>query len=229
MTERSEQINELAAALVAAQGKFSVIPKTSLNPFFKSKYADLADVVRTAAPVLVEHGLAVSQFLGVDEHGDTLTTWLIHESGQFIAESMRLHLAKPDAQGQGSATTYARRYAYMAALGLVADDDDDGNKASEPRRPGPRSQPPQHEVAVAGLLNEAQREKVLSAVGAAGGRLGMVLAAVGVESIETMTVADARRVRTYLDGLGKSDIPADMPASPELAAIEDDLFPEAAA
>lgn len=139
---QSEQINELAAALAAAQGEFSTVKKDSENPFFKSKYADLSAVVKTAAPVLAVHKLAVSQFISttVDGEGnlvDTLTTWLIHQSGQYINDTMRLRLTKEDAQGQGSAITYARRYSYMAVLGLVADEDDDGNKASTPKATTP--------------------------------------------------------------------------------------------
>lgn len=135
---KSNEINELAAALVAAQAEFSAVPKGSANPFFKSKYAALPDVVQHTSPVLARHGLAVSQFIesGVDTNGviyDGLTTYVIHKSGQFIAHTMRLHLVKDDPQGQGSAVTYARRYSYMAALGLVADEDDDGNSASKPR------------------------------------------------------------------------------------------------
>ena len=132
---QSEHINELASALAKAQGEFSTVPKGSVNPFFKSKYADLADVIKSAGPVLASHGLAVSQFISED---DTLTTYLIHESGQFIAHRANLHLVKDDPQSAGSATTYARRYGYMSCLGLVADEDDDGNRAS---RPEPTSRP----------------------------------------------------------------------------------------
>lgn len=128
---KSDEINELAAALVNAQGEFRAIPKTDTNPFFKSKYAGLASVVETASPVLEKNGLAVSQFISYEAGGaDTLTTWLIHKSGQYLCDTMKLKLGKEDAQGQGSAVTYARRYAYMAVLGLVADEDDDGNKAT---------------------------------------------------------------------------------------------------
>ena len=134
------EINELAKALVAAQGEFSAVPKGSDNPFFKSKYADLPDVVKHAGPVLSKHGLAVSQFIELVETADgssydALRTYLIHESGQFITHVMRLHLPKSDPQGQGSAVTYARRYSYMAVLGLVSDVDDDGNAASPRQAP----------------------------------------------------------------------------------------------
>jgi hypothetical protein len=131
---QSQEINELATALVAAQAEFSAVPKGSVNPFFKSKYAALPDVVAHTAPVLAKHGLAVSQHVATNVHGiDILITYLIHTSGQFIAHDMTLHMVKDDPQAQGSAITYARRYSYMSALGLVADDDDDGNSASKPK------------------------------------------------------------------------------------------------
>ena len=135
---KSQEINELASALVAAQAEFSAVPKGSNNPFFKSKYAALPDVVASASPVLAKHGLAVTQSISFDVSGDghlvdTLTTTLLHKSGQYLENQMVLHLPKQDPQGQGSAVTYARRYAYMAILGLVADDDDDGNAASRPK------------------------------------------------------------------------------------------------
>ena len=128
----SSEINELAAALVAAQGEFSAVPKGAVNPFFKSKYAALPDVVASASPVLSKHGLAISQHITYDENGnDALMTYLMHKSGQYLAYSMKLHLVKDDPQAQGSAVTYARRYSYMSVLGLVADEDDDGNRATQ--------------------------------------------------------------------------------------------------
>jgi len=131
----SSEINELAAALVAAQSEFSAVPKGSVNPFFKSKYAALPEVVATAGPVLAKHGLAISQHITYDDAGnDCLMTYLLHKSGQYIAYSMRLHLVKGDPQSQLSAVTYARRGSYMAACGLVADSDDDGNLAAQAAR-----------------------------------------------------------------------------------------------
>jgi len=126
----TENLSELVSALVKAQAEFTAIPKDSANPFFKSKYAGLPIVVETAAPILAKHGLAVSQHVAIEDGQDVLITYLLHTSGQHLAHAMRLHLVKDDPQGQGSAITYARRYAYMAVLGLVADDDDDGNAAS---------------------------------------------------------------------------------------------------
>jgi len=136
-----QPLDQLAIALVKAQGEFTAIPKDSTNPFFKSKYAGLPQVIETASPILAKHGLAVSQHIGYELDNDTLETWLLHTSGQYLVSRMRLLLTKQDSQGQGSAITYARRYSYMAILGLVADDDDDGNAASkQPSAPQERPQ-----------------------------------------------------------------------------------------
>ena len=97
----SPEINELAAALVAAQSEFSAVPKGSVNPFFKSKYAALPEVVASAGPVLAKHGLAISQHITYDDAGnDCLMTYLLHKSGQYIAYSMKLHIVKGDPQSQ---------------------------------------------------------------------------------------------------------------------------------
>jgi ERF superfamily len=138
LISQSPELGELATALCAAQAEFTTIPKDSKNPFFRSTYAGLPKVIEVASPVLTKHGLSISQFIGIHESGaDMLTTMLMHKSGQFLCDSMLLHLAKQDPQGQGSATTYARRYSYMAALGLVADNDDDGHLASRHTNQGP--------------------------------------------------------------------------------------------
>lgn len=135
MTKTSEALEAISKALVKAQGEFEVVSKTANNPFFKSKYADLPSVVLAATPILKENGLAVTQLLGYENEKDTLTTRLLHETGQWIESTMKLYLVKPDSQSLGSAITYSRRYAYMAILGLVADVDDDGNAASSRGKP----------------------------------------------------------------------------------------------
>ena len=140
---QSESIDLLAKSLVGAQAEFGSVPKGSVNPFFKSKYAGLPEVMGHVSPVLSKHSLAISQFITYAEDGtDTLLTYLLHESGQYMAYSMKLHLPKQDAQGQGSAVTYARRYSVLAVLGVVADEDDDGNKASATPKAAPKSKEP---------------------------------------------------------------------------------------
>lgn len=134
---------ELATALAKAQGEFKPVAKTTSNPFFKSKYADLASVVEMAQPILAKHGLAVVQVPEIaNDGGDVLTTVITHSSGEYIGSSMRLYPVKNDPQAQGSAITYARRYAYCALLGIVSDDDDDGNAATQHTRPPMAMQQP---------------------------------------------------------------------------------------
>jgi hypothetical protein len=139
----SGSIANLAAALSAAQGEFEAVDKTASNPFFKSSYAPLPDVVMAAAPILAKHGLSVWQSPTEGADGkDRLWTVLLHSSGEYLGAFMPLRPVKQDPQAQGSAITYGRRYAYMAALGLVADEDDDGNSASgkggQQQRPAPK-------------------------------------------------------------------------------------------
>lgn len=127
----SERRADLYKALSAAQGEFVPAPKDAENPHFKSSYADLADVVLMASPVLAKHGLCVIQAPGWDAElqDAVLTTHIAHISGQWVEWESRLFIPKLDPQGQGSAITYGRRYNYTAGLGIVADKDDDGERA----------------------------------------------------------------------------------------------------
>lgn len=128
---RSEQCNELFAAMAKAQGEFTVARKRSENPFFKSRYADFSDIVQAAQPALTKYGLSFSQPIDNEEDGSAYCyTILQHSSGQFIAPRLRITPAKNDIQSFGSMTTYIKRYSLMSLLGIaVADDDDDGERA----------------------------------------------------------------------------------------------------
>lgn len=127
----SEQINELATALVKVQEKLKPAPKDSTNPFFSSKYSDLSTIIETARNPLVENGFAISQAMD-ESDGLTaqVTTILMHKSGQWLSSTVTMKPKNADPQGIGSAITYARRYAYAAIIGLASEADDDGNSAS---------------------------------------------------------------------------------------------------
>lgn len=129
MSEQSEQINELAGALAKAQGKITGALKDSANPFFKSKYADLASVWDACRGPLSENGLAIVQQTESDDSGVYVVTTLAHSSGQWMRSRLRLTPKDDTPQAMGSAITYGRRYALAAAVG-VAQVDDDGNAAS---------------------------------------------------------------------------------------------------
>jgi len=132
---KSPEINELAAALVKAQNNYNALIKDSSNPFFKSKYADLAACIECVREPLAKQGLSVVQ--STDVISDTVTvveTMIIHTSGQWISGRYPLTPTKPDCQGLGAALTYARRYSLTAMLGIAAEDDD-GNAASGKTQP----------------------------------------------------------------------------------------------
>lgn len=125
--EKSQTIAELAKALVAFQAEIETVGYDAANPFFRSKYATLTNLVECSKKLLAKHGLAVSQ---LTEDDGAVTTMLVHTSGEYLYSKLSLKPVKDDPQGRGSCLTYARRYSYAAILGLVSDEDDDGNKAS---------------------------------------------------------------------------------------------------
>lgn len=127
--KQSEQINELAGALAKAQGVFELADMDSVNPHFKSKYASLGAVLLAVKKGLAANGLAISQMLVEGEKGLALETTLMHSSGQWLSGTIPVILDKQNMQGLGSAITYAKRYAVAAILGVVADQDDDGEAA----------------------------------------------------------------------------------------------------
>lgn len=129
--EKSESIKEIATALCKFQSEVEKIKKTNTNPFFKSKYADLASILDVIREPLSQNNLSFVQFPS-GENG--LTTMLMHTSGEWIQESYTMKPSKNDPQGLGSAITYQRRYALGAILGLNIDEDDDGNAASKPKQ-----------------------------------------------------------------------------------------------
>lgn len=127
------ELKNIYAAFVKAQTGFAPALKTSLNPHFKSKYADLAACVEAVIDSLNANGIGLVQRTMPDERGVTVETVFIHESGEsFSGGALHVPAAKQDPQGYGSALSYARRYSLMAACG-IAPEDDDGNSASKPR------------------------------------------------------------------------------------------------
>lgn len=135
-------MKQIAAALVKVQAEIKPAIKDSLNPHFKSKYADLGAVWESCRASLTKNELCVVQTTDFDVHGAWLKTTLLHTSGEFIEGRFPLQPTKPDMQGMGSALSYARRYGLSALIGIVADIDDDGNAASA-KQPTAETLPPQ--------------------------------------------------------------------------------------
>jgi hypothetical protein len=128
-TENTPQ-QEYAAALVAAIGELSNVPKTAANPYFKSKYAPLDAIIDATRPILLKHGLAISQTPLFMEGTAGVETTIIHKGGHSTTTTLLLPLKDQSPQGVGGAITYARRYSLAAVLGVASEDDDDGNVSS---------------------------------------------------------------------------------------------------
>jgi hypothetical protein len=123
----------LFGAFLRAQRKFGKALKTSDNPHFKSRYADLAECVEAVIDALHSEGFAFTQFTERDDKGAFVRTVLLHESGDLLTlGEFWVPSPKNDPQGFGSALTYARRYSLMSAMGM-APQDDDGNVSSKPQ------------------------------------------------------------------------------------------------
>lgn len=123
---RSTETKDLYAALAKAQGEMPTASLNASNPYFKTKYTDLAEIVRVSRPSLSKHGLSVTQQLISDDSGaNTLVTTLGHVSGQYVQSSMRILPPKSDIQTLGSYISYLRRYQLASLLGVVSSDEDD--------------------------------------------------------------------------------------------------------
>src|ERR1035437_798029 len=136
---RSEQIKELATALIKAQSEFPSIKKGKTAEIeskrtgqtYKYSYADLGDIIDAIGKTLKSNGLGITQSPSIVDGAAALNPTLFHESGQWISEQMLVYVSGEGAQGQGSAITYARRYALTAILGIVTESDDDGAAGSK--------------------------------------------------------------------------------------------------
>lgn len=159
----SDSIKNVSAALVKAQGELNAVNKDGTNPHFKSKYATLQNIVESTRETLRKHGLAVVQtFNETDGTYISLTTTLLHESGEYISGTITMRPTKSDPQSMGGCATYARRYSY-AIIGLVTDEDDDGNMASQPS--GDRASQGKPDASEKEWLNITERDGTLNRKG----------------------------------------------------------------
>lgn len=162
---KSDSIVELASALLAFHDKMGKVKKDSTNPFYKSKYASLSNILGAIKQPLLDSELSVSQF-PTGEH--ELTTMLIHTSGEFISGAFKMKPVKDDPQGIGSSITYQRRYALGAVLGLDIDEDDDANAASAPKTPTieqkatPTPQTTTETTPTKGAISEKQGKRLIA-------------------------------------------------------------------
>ena len=174
----------LNTAMAKAFAEIEAATKGALNPHFKSKYADLGAVIDAVKPPLIKHGLFFTQRCEPAQGGVSVQTVLHHEGGEEMClGTLFVPANKQDAQGFGSALTYARRYALMTAFGVPAEDDD-GNAAA---RTAPRAE----ESKRVATITDAQRDLIATLAPAAGKTLQEICEAYRVGSLKDLTEAQA--------------------------------------
>lgn len=129
--DKSPTIGKLAEALSKAQLQYQPIYKNCTNPFFHNKYADLAAIIEATKKALSDNGLAITQTPELSDNGKlTVTTTLMHISGEWLSGCLAMKPIKEDPQAGGSCLSYLRRYSIQSILFVAAEEEDDGNAAS---------------------------------------------------------------------------------------------------
>tara|TARA_R110002020_G_scaffold9927_1_gene38606 strand:+ start:490 stop:1083 length:594 start_codon:yes stop_codon:yes gene_type:complete len=186
----SENINEIATALASAQAEIQNPAKTADNPFFKSKYADLAEVLSVVRPAFSKHKLNVVQMPYTSEAGAIgVTTLLSHASGQWMEGQLELPLqvAKNINQDAGTAITYMRRYALAAAAGVAQEDLDAhlGEKNTG-------------KVTNLKVITKSQVSEITALIDETGSNIAGLLSFAGGDSIEQIPAANFKKVKDAL-------------------------------
>jgi hypothetical protein len=179
----------LSSAMSKAFAAISAATKSANNPHFKSKYADLGAVIEAVKPPLIDNGLFFTQRCHPAENGVSVETVLHHEGGEELSLGILFVPAnKQDAQGFGSALTYARRYGLLTAFG-VPTEDDDGNAASAS---APRSASGNGKSLP--LITDEQKQQIEALAPDAGKTVEGICAAYGVGSLADLRQEQAAKL-----------------------------------
>lgn len=178
----------LSSAMALAFGEIDAATKSAANPHFRSKYADITAVIDAIKPALIAHDLFFTQRTEPSEKGVTVETWIGHANGEEKSlGKLFVPANKNDAQGFGSALTYARRYALVTAFGVPVEDDD-GNAAAKAQKAAPAK------------LSEEKRARIIQRCEAVGGnQSGAICQAYKVEAITDLSDEQADAVISRLN------------------------------
>ncbi len=191
----SQTITFISEALLEAQKNIGAASKDAVNPFFKSKYADLGSVMEACKAALNDAGISVLQPVESDEHGTYVETMLVHISGEYIGSRMRLAIKEENnPQAQGSAISYARRYSLQSLVFIPAADDDGESATPHVAKKAP----------VVPLASEFQRTKIKSLASTKGKELEAISAGLAKSfgtNFDTMTIEQANAIVTKLEAL----------------------------
>lgn len=195
--------SSLHSAMAAAFGEIEAATKSTNNPHFKSKYADIATVIDAVKPALVRHGLFFTQHPEPSERGVCIETMLHHASGESISlGKLFVPANKQDAQGFGSALTYARRYALVTAFG-VPTEDDDGNAASAPVKQAEKP------ASTGPVIDQAQYDQLVQFISAARLTPAQFNQTMGCKTVKDLPAADfeeaLERLQSRIAQLAKAE------------------------
>lgn len=188
-TNQSNKLGELAKALAKAQSEMTAALKSSENPHFRSRYADLSAVFDACKEALNKNGFAIVQRVENDANGACVETMLLHSSGEYVSSRCWLPVAQKTAQAYGSAITYARRYGLTSLAGVAADEDDDGNAASAPA----------HQMARPAAASVSQAVSAPAPVATAQPADGAVVIPFGKKKGTPISTLDLRSLNWYLE------------------------------
>lgn len=202
----------LTEALLAAQQDVSKLTfaKDAENPFYHNKYVSLNSIIDKVLPVLHKHNILMSQWVAHDGQQPTLVTaFRIPGSDEVMTSEMLLMLKSNDPQGQGSAVTYARRYSLCAILGIVGDEDDDGQAAqtaSPSNNAGSAPVPSDNRPA-----SDAQKKLIMNIIGRKGfpdiDQAATIAANMaGITDFTALTMSQASNVIEQLQGSNQTDL-----------------------
>jgi hypothetical protein len=177
--------NSLASAMALAFAEIEAATKSANNPHFKSKYADLSAIIEAVKPALINHGLFFTQHCHPSPDGVSVETVLGHASGEERSlGTLYVPANKKDAQGFGSALTYARRYALMTAFGVPAEDDDGNAAARSVQRTNGKAED------TGELVNDEQLGALQGMASAVGADLTRFCAYYKIDSLKDIRAAD---------------------------------------
>lgn len=204
--KKSESISELAKAFAKTQQELKQPLKDAENPFFKSTYVPLENVTESITETATKNGLAFSQEPSFDDGMVTVTTLVMHSSGEWIEyEPLKMKPVKNDPQAFGSAITYAKRYALSAIFGITSDKDDDGNEATQPQKPQrqqratKQAQVKQYISADKAKQYEDDVQALINATGKNDGSImGALLNHVGATMIKNITTDKANEAEAFI-------------------------------
>ena len=194
----SESLKELASAFAKAQSEIEGATADKQNPHFRSRYADLGNVVDAIKPAITKHGLSFVQVSHNAESAACIETIILHSSGEWLScGRVSVPVSKHDAQGYGSALTYARRYSLAAAFG-VAPEDDDGNAAA-------KNAPPKHKPSFA-PLSEQQVVEIAALADEVGVSLDKILAFCKARTFAEVPATAYKRIINKLEQSRKAAV-----------------------